>query len=204
MNSDVQFFPQQQQTQRLAWKPEELTEALRGASPHVRYLLRELSEVDKEASARELKSKRVAYAIVQRICNSSGRDSLVLSRMDETTGEKAYRLNPQYSEQVKSLVRDAPVPPEEPAIRARKKKSPQAEIQRLRRTSISATDGIASSSSMVAPRRLAQGTSAHSLSFPPDVPLEFCQELIRFLNTSSNSTKYRMVLDSQGPKLETY
>jgi hypothetical protein len=183
---------------RSKWDESELADALESASAHVRYLLKELSEKD-SVKASELKSKRVAYAIVQRICNSSGKDSLVL--VEEQNGEKVYSLNPKYRRAVTPLVAEASEPPPTPAKPKRKK--PTGYPSRGRR-GMSATDGIADPSGRsfaIAPRQFAQTTGVRSLAFPDGVTLDFCQELISFLNTNP-SGRYRIVLDGAGPRLE--
>ena len=110
--TEVQLFPKvhRHEVHRNKLSDDELSAALSEASPHVRYLLKELTQTD-EIPASKLKSKRVSYAIVQRICNSAGKDSLVGTREDDATGEKIYRVNDEYRDAVKPMVAAAQVPP---------------------------------------------------------------------------------------------
>ena len=185
---------------RARWSDDELTEAVQSASAHVRFLLKELSQSD-HVPARELKSKRVAYAIVQRICNSANKDSLVLA--DVNGGEKTYHLHPDYRDKVVPLVRDAPVPPPTP-VRPRR---PKSNGMGRGRRGMSATDGIADptgglGASGMRMRRITQNASGRFLAFPEGVSLEFCQDLMGFLNSNAGSIRYRVVLDAEGPRLE--
>ncbi len=192
--SDVQLFPQ---VSRTRWGEDELTEALHSASPHVRFLLKELCEADDDVPARELKSKRVAYAIVQRICNSSNKDALVLSKLNPETGEKTYRVNPEYRNAVRPIVSECEEPPPTPPRPRRKTFG----VGRGRRN-MSSLDGIADPHGIGRIRQVTQNSNGRSLAFPDGVPLNFCQELIGFLNSTSIATKYRIVLDTTGPRLE--
>lgn len=192
--AEVQFFGA---VSRSAWEDDELADAVQSASAHVRYLLRELSE-NGSVRASDLKSKRVAYAIVQRICNSSSKDSLVIA--DEEEGEKVYSLNPRYRTKLAPLVKDAPEPPPTPARPRRKKVG----VGRGRRQ-LSATDGIADPRGgqfSYPGRQVTQASGTRFIHFPEGTALEFCQELMAFLNSSSPSTRYRVVLDATGPRLE--
>jgi hypothetical protein len=192
--SEVQLFPQMT---RSRWDKDELVEALHSASPHVRFLLKELSENDRVA-ARELKSKRVAYAIVQRICNSSNKDNLVLTHVDDDSGEKTYSLNPEYRDLIKPVVGDAEEPPPTPP-RVRRKTLGMGRG----RKNMSATDGIADPRGLGRIRQVTQSANGRSIAFPEGVPLDFCQELMAFLNSTAGSPgRYRIVLDSSGPRLE--
>ena len=114
--SDIQLFPQ---VARSKWGEDELGDAIQSSSPHVQFLLKELSEAERVAAS-DLKSKRVSYAIVQRICSSAGKDPLVL--VDDENGEKMYRLNPTYRTQVSPLVVDVTPPPPTPAKPRRPRK----------------------------------------------------------------------------------
>ena len=100
------------------WTSQELSEVLTRSSPHVRYLLWELfvkSDVPKD----NLESKPVALAIVQRLCRSKGKDSLVLS---ENNGNGSiYRLNPDYLEDFQNLL-SKDFAPEKPKSRPKESK----------------------------------------------------------------------------------
>ena len=192
--SEIQLFPQ---VGKAPWADDELTEAVQSSSAHVQYLLRELSQAPMVAAA-ELKSKKVAYAIVQRICNSKNKEPLVIATEDET-GDRAYSINPDYRAKIIPLVRDAPEPPETPAVAPRPKRA------RLGfRRGMSAVDGIADPTPKPssAVRKIAQTSSGRSITFPENTPLEFCQELMNFLNTGASAIRYRIVLDVDGPRLE--
>ena len=194
--SEVQLFPQ---VGKSKWVQDELAESLAVASPHVRYLLKELSETKGEIAASDLKSKRVSYAIVQRICNSSNKDALVLTNTDPATGEKSYRLNPDYREMVTPIVRDATEPPPTPPRPRRPKNTGMGRGRRS--AQMSAVDGIADPQGFGRIRQVTQTTGTRSIAFPSGISLEFCQELISFLN-HTGSTRYRVVLDGAGPRLE--
>jgi len=188
--------------ERGRWERDELKQALTGASGHIRYLLHELS-LAPEVSARSLQSKPVAYAQVQRVCNSRGRDPLVLS--SERGGEKFYSLNPEYRDEVGAIVAGAePPPPTEP-------RPPSARLPRRgRRTAgMSALDGIAdargtSLAAAGAPpaRRIAQAQSGRSLAIPAEISIDFCKELLGFVNATAAGTRYRIVLEDDGYRLE--
>ena len=186
--------------QRARWRNDELVEVVESSSGHVRYLLHELGKAESIAS-RELKSHPVSYAQVQRICNSRGKESLVLSR--SVDGDKHYALNPEYRAVILPLVENVqPPPPSEP-------KPPREKKPRMgRRTKgMSALDGIADvrgSSVAAAPpaRRIAQTQSGRSLSIPAEIPIEFCKELMGFLNSTAGGTRFRIVLEDDGYRLE--
>ena len=193
ISSEVQMFHPQPTRNR--WDREELADAVQSSSPHVQYLLHELSRAPR-VGASQLKSKRVAYAIVQRICNSAGKDSLVL--VEDEDGEKQYFLNPRYRDDIRPLVADAKEPPPSAPKPPRRK---SGGLGRMRR-GMSAMDGIADPrGTFGSPRRVAQASGGRSIVFPEEVPLAFCQELMGFLN-STGMTRYRIVLDSEGPRLE--
>ncbi len=198
--NEISLFPQMGAPPPVAggpetWTESELTRAVLAASPHVQYLLRELSEAP-FVRASELKSQRVAYAIAQRICSSAGRDPMVL--IGEENGERVYSLNPKYRSVITPLVAQAvQPPPSEPKPR----KPRGMGMGRGRR--MSATDGIATTG-IVGPssvRRIHQASAGRTLTLPTDVPIQFCQDLMAFLN-STGSTRYRIVLDTSGPRLE--
>ncbi len=184
-------------TERNQWRPDELELALEKASSHVRFLLHELALAD-EVPLREMKSQRVAYAQVQRICNSRGKDALVLSR--EVEGEKRYRINPEYRPVIGPLVATAsPPPPSEP--KPPREKAPRA--PRQRRMAMSALDGIADSRPLATPaRRISQTSTGRTLPFPEGVTLDFCQELMSFLNATASGPRYRIILEADGYRLE--
>ena len=178
------------------WTDSELTRAVRAASPHVQYLLRELSEAP-FVRASQMKSQRVAYAIAQRICSSARKDPMVL--IGEEEGERVYSLNPKYRSVIAPLVAQVEQPPQsEPKPR----KPRGMGLGRSRR--MSATTGIATTGISMTPgpvRRIRQASSGRSLTLPADIRIQFCQDLMAFLN-STGSTRYRIVLDSSGPRLE--
>jgi len=186
--------------QRARWRSDELADVVESSSGHVRYLLHELGRAESIA-ARELKSHPVSYAQVQRICNSRGKESLVLSRTVD--GDKHYALNPEYRAVILPLVENVePPPPSEP-------KPPREKKPRMsRRTKgMSALDGIADvrGSFVSAPppaRRISQTQSGRTLSIPADIPIEFCKELMGFLNSTGGGTRFRIVLEENGYRLE--
>jgi hypothetical protein len=186
--------------QRARWRNDELAEVVESSSGHVRYLLHELGKAESIA-ARELKSHPVSYAQVQRICNSRGKESLVLSRTVD--GDKHYALNAEYRAVILPLVENVePPPPSEP-------KPPREKKPRMsRRTKgMSALDGIAdvrgSFVSVPPPaRRISQTQSGRTLSIPADIPIEFCKELMGFLNSTGGGTRFRIVLEENGYRLE--
>ena len=101
------------------WTSQELSEILTRSSPHVRYLLWELFVKD-EVSKENLESKPVALAIVQRLCRSKGKDSLVLSEKKNGDGV-FYRLNAEYLEDFKNLM-SKDIAPEKPKPRPKEDK----------------------------------------------------------------------------------
>lgn len=103
------------------WTSQELSEILTKSSPHVRYLLWELF-VKNEVPKEQLESKPVALAIVQRLCRSKGKDSLVIS--DANGNGAIYKLNPDYLEDFQNLLsRD--LAPEKPKSRPKEPKAPR-------------------------------------------------------------------------------
>jgi hypothetical protein len=96
-----------------------------------------------------------------------------------------------------------PPPPTEP-------KPPSERRPRGRRQPLSALDGIADtrgSSFQRAPtsapvRRIAQTQSGRSLGIPPEISIEFCKELLGFVNATSTGTRYRIILEDDGYRLE--
>lgn len=101
------------------WTSQELSEVLTKSSPHVRYLLWELF-VKNEVPKDNLESKPVALAIVQRLCRSKGKDSLVLSDSNGN-GSTMYRLNPDYLEDFQNLL-SKDLAPEKPKSRPKESK----------------------------------------------------------------------------------
>ena len=83
------------------WTKELMDENISNASAAARLLLWELLQKG-DASMSQLASGPVSYAILQRIARSRNLDPLVL--VDESAGEKRYRLNPDYARMVKSVV----------------------------------------------------------------------------------------------------
>lgn len=185
---------------RSRWSDAELEATLADASSHVRFLLRELAEGG-EVAASNLKSRPVSYAQVQRICNSRGKDALVIpgSRDDA----RSYSLHPSYRATIARLVADAVVPPPAPPKEPGERKPRMA---RRSRQQGSALDGIASFVAPAAPppppRRLAQGTLGKSLTVPAEIEIAFCKELLGFMNATANGTRYRIILEDDGYKLE--
>ncbi len=100
------------------WTSQELSDIMTKSSPHVRYLLWELF-VKKEVPKQQLESKPVALAIVQRLCRSKGKDSLVVSG---TNGDGPfYQLNPDYLEDFQNLL-SKDIAPEKPKPRPKEDK----------------------------------------------------------------------------------
>jgi hypothetical protein len=189
-------------TGRARWSDSELEVTLADASSHVRYLLRELAEGG-EVLAGDLKSRPVSYAQVQRICNSRGKEPLVVPGFRD--GVKSYSLHPSYKATIAKLVADAAVPP--PAV----PKDPSLRKPRMPRRARqgSALDGIATFVAPIAPppqaapaRRLSQGTLGKSLAIPAEIEIAFCKELLSFINGTANGTRYRIILEDDGYKLE--
>ena len=184
---------------RSRWSDAELETTLGDSSSHVRFLLRELADGG-EVLASDLKSRPVSYAQVQRICNSRGKEALVVPGY--RAGAKCYSLHPSYRATVAKLVADAAAPPKDPS--QRKPRMPRRAKQG------SALDGIASFATPVAPpaptpaplRRLAQGTLGKSLAIPAEIEIAFCKELLAFVNGTANGTRYRIILEDDGYKLE--
>jgi hypothetical protein len=83
----------------------------------VRYLLWELFVKD-EVPKQDLESKPVALAIVQRLCRSKGKDSLVISGENGNGG--TYKLNPDYLEDFKNLL-SKDLAPEKPKSKPKTK-----------------------------------------------------------------------------------
>lgn len=188
---------------RAAWSPAELASTLVDASSHVRFLLKELSGGGDVPTA-ELKSRPVAYAQVQRICSSRGKEPLVLATLRGAT--KCYRLHPNYVASIPELVADASAPP--PSV----PKPPGERKPRQSRRALqgSALDGIADSRGSSLPaagapppvRRVTQGAGARSLAIPGEIAIEFCKELLSFVNGTANGTRYRILLEDDGYRLE--
>ncbi len=184
------------------WSRDELELTLGAASGHIRYLLRELAQAP-EVTAADLKSKPVAYAQVQRVCNSRGKEVLVTT--SDRDGVKVYSLNPAYRDDVASIVSGAtPPPPSEP------KPPSERRARRGRRgAGMSALDGIADARGTTlaaagnpAPRRISQAQSGRSLVIPANISIEFCKELLGFVNATGGGTRYRIVLEDDGYRLE--
>ena len=202
VDSDIGTDQNHEPSSRTPWSKSELEVVLGTASGHIRYLLRELSEADSVAAG-QMKSKPVAYAQVQRICNSRGKDALVTSTV--AAGTKHYALNPQYRSAVALLVAGTePPPPTEPKPPSERRPRGMRRLQGM-----SALDGIADSrgTSYSAPapapnRRIAQGQAGRSLAIPGDVSIEFCKELLGFVNATANGTRFRIVLEDDGYRLE--
>lgn len=105
------------------WTSQELSDILTRSSPHVRYLLWELFVKD-EVPKEQLESKPVALAIVQRLCRSKGKDSLVLSEKRNGDGV-FYRLNKEYMEDFENLL-SKDIAPEKPKPRPKEEKVKKA------------------------------------------------------------------------------
>jgi hypothetical protein len=186
--------------ERRHWERDELAQVIETSSGHVRFLLHELASAERVA-AHDLKSHPVSYAQVQRICNSRGKESLVLSRVID--GDKQYWLNPDYRAIVAPLVANVPPPPPSEPKPPREKKPRMG-----RRTKgMSALDGIADvrgTIPAVAPpvRRISQTQSGRSLAIPAEIPIDFCKDLMGFLNATGGGTRFRIVLEDDGYRLE--
>ena len=189
---------------RSKWTASELGAVLADASIHVRFLMHELAEGGEVPTAR-LKSKPVAYAQVQRICNSRGKESLVVPVMRGET--RCYALHDAWRSTVAGLVAGAQQPP--PSI----PKPPGERKPRASRRSMqgSALDGIATSRGsvlsaapavMAPPRRVSQGQTGRSLVVPASIEIDFCKELLGFMNATANGTRYRIILEDDGYRLE--
>ncbi|MFO0984405.1 MAG: hypothetical protein U1E76_22215 [Planctomycetota bacterium] len=87
------------------WTKELLDENVANASASARLLLWELGQKP-NAPMSDLKAGPVSYAILQRIARSRNLEPLVL--VDDSTGEKRYRLNPEYARMIKAVVPDKP------------------------------------------------------------------------------------------------
>lgn len=185
--------------ERRQWERDELAAVIESSSAHVRFLLHELAGAERVA-AHDLKSHPVSYAQVQRICNSRGKESLVLSRVVD--GDKHYWLNPDYRAIVAPLVADVPPPPPSEPKPPREKKP---RVSR-RTKGMSALDGIADVRGTIpaaAPaRRISQTQSGRSLAIPAEIPIDFCKDLMGFLNATGGGTRFRIVLEDDGYRLE--
>ncbi len=187
---------------RSKWSPAELAATLVDASTHVRFLLKELVGGG-DVATHELKSRPVAYAQVQRICSSRLKEPLVLATLRGVT--KCYRLHPDYAATVADLVADASAPP--PSV---PKPPGERKPRQMRRAQQgSALDGIADSrgSSLAiagaAPiRRVTQGQSGRMLTIPAEISIDFCKALLGFVNATANGTRYRIIMEDDGYRLE--
>jgi hypothetical protein len=122
--------------------------------------------------------------------------------VESVDGDKHTRSIPSYRAVILPLVERIPPPPSEP-------KPPREKKPRMgRRTKgMSALDGIADvrGSFVSAPppaRRISQTQSGRTLSIPADIPIEFCKELMGFLNSTGGGTRFRIVLEENGYRLE--
>ena len=161
------------------WTSQELSEILTKSSPHVRYLLWELF-VKKEVPRDKLESKPVALAIVQRLCRSKGKDSLVVSGSNGD-GASYYKLNPEYLEDFQNLLSKdmAPEKPKEAKI----KKGPL----------VSTRLGAMPAASAVVKRTRGAGKGGHGsdgeeviLPVTEKTDFQFWFDLIRKINARAN------------------
>jgi len=186
-------------SERQHWQRDELAQVVESSSGHVRFLLHELAGAERVAAS-DLKSHPVPYAQVQRICNSRGKESLVLSRIVD--GDKHYWLNPEYRAIVAPLVATVPSPPPSEPKPPREKKPRMGRCTK----NMSALDGIADvrgTTTLAAPaRRISQTQSGRSLGIPAEIPIEFCKDLMGFLNATAGGTRFRIVLEDEGYRLE--
>ncbi len=166
------------------WTSQELSLILTKSSPHVRYLLWELFVKD-EVPKENLESKPVALAIVQRLCRSKGKDSLVLSQ-DNGNGAH-YMLNPDYLEDFKNLLsRD--IAPEKPKP---KPKKPKPVINGIVSTKIpdtaSGNAGTRGRNKRAGGSRKRKEAADSELDLPlsDKTDLQFWFEFIRKINTKS-------------------
>ena len=74
---------------------------------------------------------------------------------------------------------------------------------------MSALDGIAdvrgtSLAAAGAPptRRIAQAQSGRTLAIPPEISIDFCKDLLGFVNATAAGTRYRIILEDDGYRLE--
>jgi hypothetical protein len=51
-------------------------------------------------------------------------------------------------------------------------------------------------------RRISQTQSGRSLGIPAEIPIEFCKDLMGFLNATAGGTRFRIVLEDDGYRLE--
>jgi hypothetical protein len=185
--------------ERQHWQRDELAQVIESSSGHVRFLLHELAGAERVAAS-DLKSHPVSYAQVQRICNSRGKESLVMSRIVD--GDKHYWLNPDYRSIITPLVAEVPPPPPSEPKPPREKKPRMGRRTR----GMSALDGIAdvrgSIPAALPPRRISQTQSGRSLGIPAQIPIEFCKDLMGFLNATAGGTRFRIVLEDDGYRLE--
>ena len=175
------------------WPEDELEDAVESASPHVRFLLRELCEADGPRTSEQLRSRGIAFAITQRLCRARHYEELV--KVEERGANKLYAIAPQYREQVKQWVENAkePPPPEPKPRRRRVQAAPAAQTVSFAGTS---TYGTAATMQ----RAPLQQGDERSLAIPDELPLEFCTQLIRFMERGGVSV--RLILDGAGRRLE--
>jgi hypothetical protein len=187
------------------WTKELMDENISNASAAARLLLWELLKKG-HASMSQLASGPVSYAILQRIARSRNLDPLVL--VDESAGEKRYRLNPDYARMVKSVVPAKPRGTVKRGGGRRKAASSTASTGaspvrrgpgRPRKNSLAAP-----ATSPMLPRRgpgRPRKSEVDSISLPlvAGLDLAFWQRLISFVNSSRRVV---LELDEQNLRLK--
>jgi hypothetical protein len=51
-------------------------------------------------------------------------------------------------------------------------------------------------------RRIAQAQSGRTLAIPPEISIDFCKDLLGFVNATAAGTRYRIILEDDGYRLE--
>lgn len=74
---------------------------------------------------------------------------------------------------------------------------------------MSALDGIAdargtslAAAGTVPVRRVSQTQSGRTLAIPPEISIDFCKDLLGFVNATAGGTRYRIILEDDGYRLE--
>ena len=165
------------------WTSQELATVLTKSSPHVRYLLWELF-VKKEVPKDKLESKPVALAIVQRLCRSKGKDSLVTSG---TNGDGPhYKLNPDYLEDFQNLL-SKDLAPEKPKPRPKEDKIKKGPLVSTRSDGKdSAQDALPKKASGKETKSKKVGSNEMALPLTEETDFQFWFDFIRKINTVAN------------------
>jgi len=162
------------------WTSQELSEVLTRSSPHVRYLLWELF-VKNEVPKEQLESKPVALAIVQRLCRSKGKDSLVISEKKNGDGV-FYKLNGDYLEDFQHLL-SKDIAPEKPKPRPKEEK-----VKRLPLMSTSLqSDGGQAPEKTKRRGKKSQVITEVELPLTAGTNFQFWFELVKQINQGANS-----------------